>query len=1146
MKKRTRVLSLIMTVAILLSSLVIVVPVSAENEPVEQIKDIVVESDGKKWTDFVSNTGFAGGTGTKDDPYQIANAEQLALLAAWSNEHSNYSIVQTAYFVLIDDIDLAGHEWVSIGSWGITDMRFKGYFDGQGHTIRNMTVTNVREVNASNIRTGLFGYVGGGTTIQNFTLTGSITLDNITNASNESAIGMVASKVSGFVVIDSVDVYTKMDINIQVNEPAVGGILGAAHNADIRNCSVNGSITVTGSSNIPLAGGIAGWASGGFYATNCVNNADITLNANNTNSIAGGVIGKCGRLDSADTNDQTKVTDAQITKYASLITGCVNNGDIKVNVGASGGNQRIGGIAGNVGRGSGKIHVHVIIKDCINTGKVSISDPSLVGTASGISSIAGYCEVDSTNYAKQTNPAKYTIENCFSTFFNDPSDNVVLGHFYTSGGPVNGDKTSRIGVLEDVDRRIAVETITNVNNTVTLRMSRQSLELFLAAGYEMALTYGETVIDSVDGMIKEYKSYATVLPMIPGEKATLVLTKTFLSGTDAEDTSTIVAADATWADFYAKELIADPTVDAEEFAPGTEQNPYIISSAGELAALSLQTIQFKPLANVHFALAADIDLSAHEWLPIGSADLTSAYDYDDSTKPKIKDNRVYMATGIIHGYGHTISGIRLTSDRYSAAQAFIATSAWTIEDVCFSGITVEQSNAAQNIAGLIGTMNGGVLKNVTIENVEINCNLVDGGNVGGVIANWESGTTENVSAVNVKINAIASGNANVGGFAGNTTVVDIDGASVSGSIAVNAMNLSSNDDITVAVGGILGISNKGTIEDSSANVDILVNADCADNKTTSVGAGGVLGVQTPNSSTDTLEINYSANSGEIILNYSNGGNFVGAGGFVGTSTSRNGKVEINNGINDGMVQLNKVDGKAATKALSGSFIGYYNSTGRNSAKLTSCVSMVGSTYVGGGSKNNTVSTSKCIAVDLGLTSNDKASLFTDKNYTSVGLTFTSSFDESACQTLVKNKYTVAFGTLIVPTKLLEEVDGKVANLTGGYIKVDFTGEIVDGTYSGSISNIKDAFQGEQFTAVPYYTITSGEYAKTFYGAFDFEHSRSASDVADEALNDLYHFYDEETGYVHYVEEYNKFSPYTIRQLEWLKAIAALDDEDENA
>ena len=51
---------------------------------------------------------FAGGTGTAEDPWQIATAEQLDLM------HADL----TAHYVLIDDIDLSGYEKVAEGKAG--------------------------------------------------------------------------------------------------------------------------------------------------------------------------------------------------------------------------------------------------------------------------------------------------------------------------------------------------------------------------------------------------------------------------------------------------------------------------------------------------------------------------------------------------------------------------------------------------------------------------------------------------------------------------------------------------------------------------------------------------------------------------------------------------------------------------------------------------------------------------------------------------------------------------------------------------------------------------------------------------------------------------------------------------------------------
>ena len=64
---------------------------------------------------------FAGGTGTEDDPWQIATAEQLLALSATVNDGSAEGY-PGQYFALIGDIDLADVEWQPIGHMDLEDM----------------------------------------------------------------------------------------------------------------------------------------------------------------------------------------------------------------------------------------------------------------------------------------------------------------------------------------------------------------------------------------------------------------------------------------------------------------------------------------------------------------------------------------------------------------------------------------------------------------------------------------------------------------------------------------------------------------------------------------------------------------------------------------------------------------------------------------------------------------------------------------------------------------------------------------------------------------------------------------------------------------------------------------------------------------
>ena len=95
---------------------------------------------------------FAGGDGSKWNPYRIDNAQQLANFSYMvTKKGENY---EDKYFVLTNDITLNDNvlnasgtglrydvsnykEWTPIGDRSVWDYGiFKGIFDGQGHTIR--------------------------------------------------------------------------------------------------------------------------------------------------------------------------------------------------------------------------------------------------------------------------------------------------------------------------------------------------------------------------------------------------------------------------------------------------------------------------------------------------------------------------------------------------------------------------------------------------------------------------------------------------------------------------------------------------------------------------------------------------------------------------------------------------------------------------------------------------------------------------------------------------------------------------------------------------------------------------------------------------------------------------------------------------
>lgn len=89
---------------------------------------------------------YAGGTGTKNDPYLISNDRELAKLARDVNTGNTSQAFLGKYFKLTADIDLSGGIWMPIGKYynygnGNGNNRlFFGKFDGNGHVIKNMHI----------------------------------------------------------------------------------------------------------------------------------------------------------------------------------------------------------------------------------------------------------------------------------------------------------------------------------------------------------------------------------------------------------------------------------------------------------------------------------------------------------------------------------------------------------------------------------------------------------------------------------------------------------------------------------------------------------------------------------------------------------------------------------------------------------------------------------------------------------------------------------------------------------------------------------------------------------------------------------------------------------------------------------------------
>lgn len=189
----------------------------------------------KHCADGNTNAPMAGGSGTKNDPYQIATAEQLDAIHDWPT---------ATYYVLVNDIDLSGIEWIP----------YNGYinFDGQGHTVSNLTITGTN-IN-SRVNVGMFG--------------------GLKSYWSNYYAGTFQSRVSNLNLKDvNIDITGTDNYTTTLYVGAiVGSYDGFNDSVYIQNCTASGKINVQGGFRA-WVGGLTG---GGIYIENSTNKVDIT------------------------------------------------------------------------------------------------------------------------------------------------------------------------------------------------------------------------------------------------------------------------------------------------------------------------------------------------------------------------------------------------------------------------------------------------------------------------------------------------------------------------------------------------------------------------------------------------------------------------------------------------------------------------------------------------------------------------------------------------------------------------------------------------------------------------------------------------------------------------------------------------------
>ena len=317
--------------------------VTGSNEAVDTTKNTVVPTNVD--VENLSDEGESGNNtvdawnGTADiswytadaTEYHITTAKQLAGLAQLVNADPGTTNFAGKTIYLDNDIDLSGHEWISIGTvlgGDYPEYSFCGVFDGQGHVISNLYSheSDIKGADETHnlLRNALFGSVHNGEVKNLGVADAEIWID----PNDDSAAGkgilvdwMGKSKITNCWTSGSIYSGTKTEKNI-------GGIVGIT----MQGCTISGcysTATLTGNftnsggyykdpNSLPpdTIGGIVGARfNGSLTVTDCWFDGKIVVNS--IQATVGGIVG-CIATDNNSVGGS--VGDADIATKNCMVT----------------------------------------------------------------------------------------------------------------------------------------------------------------------------------------------------------------------------------------------------------------------------------------------------------------------------------------------------------------------------------------------------------------------------------------------------------------------------------------------------------------------------------------------------------------------------------------------------------------------------------------------------------------------------------------------------------------------------------------------------------------------------------------------------------------------------------------------------------
>ncbi len=342
---------------------------------------------------------FAGGSGTKEDPFQISEPGHLVLLNDMLKKEAEEVNFDDTYvkghFILTADIVM--NELSDFANWstdapeygwepiGVVGSYFGGVLDGNGHKITGMFMdADGVQTETSPDYYGLFSKLEG--TVKNLTVEQSY----LRVSGSTSHVGTIAGGTFDAVIENcsadtSIELYT-------VN--TAGGITGSG--GEITGCNFTGSITQLNDSFIHIGGitgdggaiadcTFSGTLSGKGYTGGIVGYGSNVKNSVNKGTISGDTAGGIsGRVYAAGTNQE-------IENPQRTIENCTNEGQVT-------GITLAGGIVGWMGNDESDISISII--NCENKGTVNCDD--------SVAGIIGKLSVERSGMIKLQNCINHT------------------------------------------------------------------------------------------------------------------------------------------------------------------------------------------------------------------------------------------------------------------------------------------------------------------------------------------------------------------------------------------------------------------------------------------------------------------------------------------------------------------------------------------------------------------------------------------------------------------------------------------------------------------------------------------------------------------------------------------------------------------